>query len=237
METGGRAETGREIHPGVLATVVALHLAVFYALARFLAPAAIDHVADVTLAAFSIAREEPPPPAAKPNEAGDNGAAGKKAVPIDVAAPVARLPVKQEARIPPHNAHGKALDAGAAHSGDGTGGGNAGSGAGSGNGGNGQGGGAASKVKLIAGNISNASDYPVPEGGRKARVGTSVIIAVQVDAEGRPTSCAIYRPGPFPETNMRTCELAMRRFRFEPAHNDRGEPVPSVFHWKQDFFN
>ncbi|MFZ1741465.1 MAG: energy transducer TonB, partial [Pontixanthobacter sp.] len=112
-----------------------------------------------------------------------------------------------------------------------------GEGTGSGRGGDGMGGAAATKAVKISGDISRASDYPIPDGGREVRIGTSVSIAITVGADGLPKSCRVFKPGPFPETNARTCELAMARFRFKPATNRNGEPVQSVFGWKQDFFN
>ena len=98
------------------------------------------------------------------------------------------------------------------------------------------GGGTAAKAVHISGEISNARDYPIPEGGREARIGKSVIIALTVGTDGKPSACRVYRSSGLPETDQVTCRLALERLRFRPAMNGRGEPMVSTFYWQQRFY-
>ncbi|WP_156488830.1 MULTISPECIES: TonB family protein, partial [unclassified Erythrobacter] len=111
-----------------------------------------------------------------------------------------------------------------------------GEGTGSGDGGGGQGGGAATKPQLVRA-ITDASAFPVPPGGRAARIGQSVIVRLSVSAQGRATRCSIYRPSPFPETDATVCRLALEQLRFEPARDRAGNPVAAEFYYQQRFFN
>ncbi|MEP2546761.1 MAG: TonB family protein, partial [Qipengyuania citrea] len=103
-------------------------------------------------------------------------------------------------------------------------------------GGGGQGGGAATKPQLVRA-ITDASAFPVPPGGRTARIGQSVIVRLSVSAQGRATRCSIYRPSPFPETDATVCRLALEQLRFEPARDRAGNPVAAEFYYQQRFFN
>ena len=94
----------------------------------------------------------------------------------------------------------------------------------------------ASKPVLIR-SITDASAFPIPPGGRQARVGESVIVRLLVSTQGRVTSCSIYRASPFPETDATVCELAYEQIRFEPARDSNGDPVAAVFYYQQRFFN
>jgi protein TonB len=132
---------------------------------------------------------------------------------------------------------GDAPDSGAREAGEGTGAGGDGIGTGSGNSGVGRGAGCpiSSRPTKIEGDIRSASDYPIPEGGRQARFGTSVTIALTVDVYGNPTACRIHRASPFPQTDQVTCDLAMERFRFCPATDASGNPVIGTYGWQQTF--
>ena len=100
----------------------------------------------------------------------------------------------------------------------------------------GQGGGAASKAVHVSGQINNAKDFPIPPGGREARIGKSVILALTVGPSGRATGCRVYKSSGFPEADATACVLAMERLRFKPATNAAGDPVTSTFYWQQKFF-
>lgn len=239
VQTGSFISTRSRPRPGLVALIVLLHVLGLYGLTRALAPDAVAAVEESVVEAFTVivtTPEDPPEPEPEP-DAGAAGEAGREATPRDASAPEPPLPVARPTPVPRAASTGSADTSGARDSGSGTGGGGQGTGTGSGQGGTGSGGGIAAKAVKIAGDISNARDYPVPEGGREARIGTSVTIAVTVGTDGQPTACRILRPGPFAETNQRTCELAMQRFRFRPAVDRDGNPVVSEFGWRQDFFN
>jgi protein TonB len=224
----------------MIAAIIALHVAALYGLAVAFAPDMTASVQRTVVSAFTVTVTAPadePPPAAQPQP--DEGAAGdpgKQAVPRPVAAPTPRVVVKPETPLPPASADGSQNTSGARQSGDGTGAAGSGVGTGSGQGGNGTGGGSARKPELIA-TITDARAFPVPPGGRKARIGKSVIVRLSVSAQGVPTQCSVYRPSPFPETDRVVCDLALRQVRFKPALDHNGNTVASTFYYKQEFFN
>jgi protein TonB len=167
----------------------------------------------------------------------DEGAAaeqGEQAKPREVAASPKAIP-KKPIEAPPVSGTGAENNSGASTAGAGTGAGGDGAGTGSGNGGNGQGNGGARKLEKIAGDINSARDYPVPPGGREARFGTSVTIALTVGPDGKPTACRVVRASPLPDTDAITCRLAMERFRFRPATDRDGNPVSATYGWRQEF--
>lgn len=232
------ASTARRPRPVTLAAIVALHALAIYALARAFAPQAVERVEDAVLSSITVTietRQPAPPPEPEP-DAGAAGEEGRKAVPRAVAAPDPRLIVKPAPPAPKASSTGAADSAGARESGAGTGAGGTGSGTGSGTGGGGQGGGIAAPPVHIGGGINNARDYPVPPGGRSARIGTEVIVRVIVTPAGRATDCTIYRPSPDPEADAITCRLVVERLRFRPALDAAGNPVAAPFLWRQRWF-
>lgn len=217
---------------GALALVIGFHLAVILGLVRAFAP---GFPADAVRQAASILVTVTVREAPSPNpQAGAAAPQAKKATPLPVAAPTPAVSIKPT-EAPPVASSGTQDRSGASAAGQGTGGGQ-GAGGGSGNSGGGQGDGVANKAVLISGSISAARDFPIPPGGRAARIGRSVIIALTVGTDGLPGSCRVYQSSGLPETDQRTCELAMQRLRFRPAMNARGDPVVSAFYWQQRFF-
>lgn len=223
---------------GVILLVAVLHLAAILGLIRAFAPDFTQQAVDRVLSTFTVtitAPLPPPPPAPQPKAAGAEGDAGKQAVPSEAKAPLPKMPIAK-APAPLASSTGSAVTSGATRQGAGTGAGGSGDGTGSGGTGDGQGSGGAGKAVHISGQISNARDFPVPPGGRKARIGKSVILALTIAPSGRATACGVYRSSGFPETDARACSLAIERLRFKPATNAAGEPVTSTFYWQQKFF-
>ena len=220
--------------------ILLLHTAALYGLARALAPDMTERAQSAAVSAFTVTITAPPddpPKQAKPEP--DEGAAGparEKAVPKPVTAPSPKLPAKQDIPFPKASSDGLDSASGAKDSGSGTGAAGDGLGTGSGREGGGTGGGIARKPELIA-TITDARAFPVPPGGRKARVGESVIVRLIVSAQGRPTNCRIYRASPFPQTDQAVCDLALQQVRFRPALDNNGDPVAAPFYYKQEFFN
>ena len=219
---------------GTLALIVALHLAAIAGLARVLAPdftsAAIERAASLV----SVTITAPPEPAPEPSREPDVGAAGKegrRATPREVAAPEAPLPRPSPA---PHaTSIGTANVSGAREEGAGTGAGGEGQGTGSGNVGSGSSSGTR-PLEKIAGDISNARDYP--RAGREARRGHDVVIELTVGTNGSVSACRVTDPSPDPEADAITCRLATQRFVFRPRLNATGEPVVGIFRWRQRWF-
>ena len=237
MDTSDQRFSARHqrLRPGVIVLLVLLHLAALYGLTRVFAPQMTDTIERSVVEAFTVTITAPPDDPPEVPDEGMAGDAGKEAVPQPVTAPTPRVTPKPERPLPRAASTGDAATSGARDSGEGTGASGAGQGTGSGGEGSGQGSGAASGPVKIAGAINSARDYPVPEGGREARFGTAVRIAVLVGTDGLPRRCRVFRSSGLPETDARTCELAMARFRFEPARNARGQPVEAEYGWEQRF--
>lgn len=226
---------------GVFALVAAIHVAAIFALIRAFAPGAIEVVTQTVLSTFSVTVETPPPPPKEepkpaPKAAGAEGAAGKKAVPKETTAPKPKIAIAKKP-APQASSSGTADSSGARDSGTGTGAGGSGTGTGAGGTGSGSGGGAASKPVHIGGAINDANAFPIPPGGRQARIGKSVTVVLTISPAGRAVACRIQSPSGFPESDAVVCRLAMERLRFKPAMNAAGEPVTGVFGWRQRFFN
>ena len=223
----------------VILLILLIHIGIFYALIRSLAPGVVATVEREVVSAFTVTVTAPPEetPEVEPQpDEGAQGDPGREAVPQPVTAPTPRQQVREDRPVPRASSTGTATDSGATDSGAGTGAAGSGTGTGAGRGGGGQGGVAATKPVLVRA-ITDASAFPIPPGGREARIGKSVIVKLRVSTEGRATSCSIYRPSPFPETDAKVCELALQQLRFEPAHNAEGQPVAAPFYYQQRFFN
>lgn len=232
------AQTKKRLNPWVIALIALIHLGLFYLLVRALAPTAVAGVERSVVSAFTVTvstpEEEPEP--TEPEAEGAQGDPGREAVPDAVTAPEPERRMREDPPAPRASLTGTANTAGATDQGQGTGRSGSGEGTGSGEGGGGQGGGAATKPVLTRA-ITDASAFPVPPGGRQARIGQSVIVRLTVSPQGRATRCSIYRPSPFPETDAAVCRLALDQLRFEPARDASGNPVAATFHYQQRFFN
>jgi protein TonB len=150
---------------------------------------------------------------------------------IDVPPPVVTAPV-------PAPAGGSDRSTGASHiDGLGTGAGGEGSGTGSGGKGTGTGGGIAERARRVSGSISGATDYP--PAARRARIEGSVSVRFTVDADGTVSGCRVMRSSANAELDATTCRLIERRFRYEPARDEAGRPVPEMvsrtFDWLLPF--
>ena len=241
--------TRRRPNGWVIAGIVMLHLGLFYVLLRSLAPDFTGPVEREFVSAFTVTvtapEEPPPPPPEAPDEdedEGEQGDPGADAVPAPTAAPPPPRVLREDRPAPRVASTGDATRAGAAEAGEGTG--RAGSGdglgsgrggAGRGGGGDGGGGGAVTRPSVQSGTISSARDFPIPQGGREIRTGTSVTVTFTVGVDGRASNCSVSRPGPDPATNALVCPLVIERIRFNPARNANGEPVPARYGWRQDF--
>ncbi|HSG35483.1 MAG TPA: energy transducer TonB [Sphingomonadaceae bacterium] len=223
---------------GLLVLVVLGHVLALIGLVHVFAPRFAAATREEILVVFDrvVAITVPEdPPAPSPDE-GAAAEEGREASAREVSAPIVPVPARPVV-APPVSSTGTEANSGAADAGAGTGAGGDGTGTGSGNAGTGPGAGCgiSSRPVKIAGDIRSASDFPIPPGGRQARFGTSVTIALTVARDGRPTSCRIHTPSPFPETDQRTCELAMQRFRFCPATDAQGNAVVGTYGWRQEF--
>jgi protein TonB len=218
--------------------VVAGHLVVGAGLIRAFAPQLPTRAMEAVTSLVTVTITAPPEPTPSPSARPDTGAAaeeGRKATPREAQAPAAHIPIRPTP-VPRVSSTGNQNASGARDEGSGTGVGGEGSGTGGGAAGDGRGSGRPTKPVLVSGAIDDARAYPVPEGGREARIGKTVIVALTIGTDGRPSACRTYRSSGLPETDAVTCRLALERLRFRPATNTRGEPVAGTFYWQQRFF-
>lgn len=222
----------------VTIAVIAIMVLLAIGLVRALTPEFAARVVSSVMSSFSVSEpppSPPPPPEKSTSPAGDAGSAGRKAVPREASAPRAKVLITDRP-VPPNPARGAAESAGAASQGNGTGAQGQGAGPGAGGSGNGTGSGAVTRPVHISGNITNAAEFPLPPGGREARIGKSVILRLTIGPDGRANACSTYRSSGFPDTDAVACRLAMRNLRFKPATNAAGQPVTGKFYWQQKFF-
>ena len=235
----------------MLAAIILLHVLLFYGLVRALAPDLVSDTLAPQISAFDVDTPRPPPSptptptqepapaqAAGPPEdaAGAQGDPGERAMAREVAAPEPPIPLPSRSAAPRAASTGSANQSGAADSGDGTGAQGEGSGTGAGGEGQGGGGGGVATQPSLTRSISDVSAFPIPPGGREARVGTRTIVSLDVSAQGRVTGCRVYRSSGFPESDAKVCELAYDQIRFEPARDRAGNPVPARFLYQQEYF-
>lgn len=219
------------------ALVTMMHVAVILGLIQVFAPEFTAGIAQQVLSTVSVTvatpSPTPSPPPKQPDKAGAAGEAGRKAVPREVAAPKALIPLATQA-APPVAAHGTDNSSGARDQGQGTGAGGQGNGTGAGGSGNGQGGGLARRFVQIAGTIDSAKDYP--KATRDLRIGKSVLIVFTVGTDGRVHNCRVREPSGDAQSDMITCRLAEERFRFRPSLDNQGNPVEAMYGWRQRWF-
>ncbi|GAA4777766.1 hypothetical protein GCM10023219_27290 [Stakelama sediminis] len=202
-----------------------------------LRPSILRHI-QPSLATFEVPPSPPPPPVtrapirAKPDP-GRAAPLAKKALasPVVAPKPIVRIPPRPIETVPPVAASGESPVSGASDMADrGTGGGGEGSGTGSGGGGNGDGGGIAMRAEKIAGEIRNR-DYP--RAASRAGASGNVIVQFTVGTDGRPHGCRTAVSSGNAALDTTTCRLIEQRFRYRPAVNGAGKPVPELRAWQQ----
>ncbi|WP_299196539.1 hypothetical protein [uncultured Erythrobacter sp.] len=220
--------------PLVLA-IVLMHLVVLYGLTRALAPDFTASVENEVVGAFTVtitAPEEPETPP-EPDE-GAAGAPGEDAVPQPVSAPSPRIERTPDP-VPQASSTGTATRSGAREAGDGTGAEGEGAGTGSGNQGSGQGNGVAVRPSVASGRLDPRRDFPIPEGGREVRFGTSVTVVFTVQTDGRARNCSVAQTSADAETTALVCGLVIEKIRFNPARNRAGDAIEARYGYRVDF--
>ena len=219
----------------LLVAIALFHVIVLYGLSRFLAPEFTSTVEREVANAFTVIvtvpTEEPELPP-EPDE-GAEGDPGIEAVPEPVSAPTSQIESNPEAR-PQASSTGDATQSGATEAGDGTGAQGAGPGTGSGNEGGGQGN-VAERPSVRSGALDPRRDFPIPEGGRSTRFGTSVTVVFTVTTQGRARNCSVARTSADAQTTALVCSLVIEKIRFNPARNRSGEAVEARYGYRVDF--
>ncbi len=219
--------------------IALLHIVGLYALARLLVPELTDSVIESATSAVFVTVGTYEPPEAEPSIAPpqpDEGAAGeegREATPRAVTAPEQPLPRPTPA--PRAASTGAANQSGARQQGDGTGAGGDGDGTGSGRRGSGTGGAVAVGPSVRSGELNEARDFPIPEGGRQVRLGRSVTVHFTVTTDGRARNCTVANTQVDAATTARVCPLVVERIRFNPATAADGTPVEARYGYRVDF--
>lgn len=237
--TSRRYRSRRKISWKAMLSAIGLNVLVLYALARLLAPdlsaSVVEQAGRVISVTVAVNELEAEPSISPPQpDPGAAGEAGAEALAREVSAP--QNPLPRPSPAPRAASTGNANQSGALRDGDGTGAGGTGAGTGSGRFGQGRGGEAVSGPSVKSGRIDAARDFPIPQGGRSVRYGTSVTVQFTVTPDGRASDCSISRPGPDPATNALVCSLVTERIRFNPALDAGGNAIPARYGWRQDFF-
>jgi protein TonB len=235
---GRYSDTRRRPKPWLIALIVLLHIVGLYGLARIFSPEAVADVERSVLEAFTVtvATRDYTPEADDPQpDEGAAGEQGRKAVPKPVTAPDMPIPMPKKTPVPKASSTGSENRSGARDSGEGTGASGAGDGTGSGRSGGGMGNGIAAKPSVRSGNLDQARDFPVPEGGRQARFGKSVTVVFTVTTDGRAKNCSVASTQVDAETTALVCPLVVQKIRFNPATRADGTPVEARYGYRVDF--
>ncbi|MEL6529535.1 MAG: hypothetical protein AAFQ27_06205 [Pseudomonadota bacterium] len=227
----------RGVRWGLVLGLVLFHVLALYGLSRLLAPEFTASVEREVVAAFTVtvttpdeAEPETPP---EPDE-GAAGAPGEEAVPQPVTAPPARIETRPTP-MPRASSTGDDSRSGARETGDGTGNQGEGEGTGSGNRGGGQGNGVAVRPSVRSGNLDVRRDFPVPEGGRASRFGTSVTVVFTVTTDGRARNCSVANSTADAQSTALVCGLVIEKIRFNPAVTRSGEPIEARYGYRVEF--
>lgn len=204
--------------------VAAIHLAAGYAFVVGLAPDWV-RIEPPALKLFDVAEPPPPPPEPppEPKAPGEAAPANLKAEAAPVAAPepIVQPPIPLPTRAAETPGTGAGESQGASdRPGPGTGAGGVGDGFGGGG----------VRARQIAGRITD-DDYP--RAASRARQEGEVLVRFTVSPAGDAVGCTVLRSSGHAELDQTTCRLIKRRFRFRPARNAAGDPVPEVRMWEQ----
>ncbi len=239
----GEQRLSRE-RAGSIVAVVAIHLALGYALLTGLATTFPRQVAE-SLATFTVLpplvtpQPKPRPKRQRnraPRKEGAASPANLTAKATEIVAPPVVIPPPQP---PPDVTATKASTGASNHSGaapvpgPGTGSGGIGEGTGSGREGDGPGGGGDGRgFELLSRGIRD-SDFPrgMPDDGRRYRVMTRIIVGVA----GRVTGCTVVEPSDSATLNQSICGVLQKRLRFRPATDASGRAVADYAMWEHSW--
>lgn len=199
-------------------------------LVRGLAPAVSARVAH-ELTTFGILLPPPAPPPLPPVSKSTSHAASGKAAPpakraqaTEVVAPVRTMQPPPVIAAPVAGVGVAAHQGAAPVAGPGSGAGGEGNGTGSGDDGEGEGAGG-TPAQWLSGEIR---DHDYPHYAFVERKAGTVHLRFTIGVDGRVSDCAVTKSSGVDELDEVTCKLIVKRFRYRPARNARGEPVPTV---------
>jgi len=216
---GGRRPQSR-LGPGLLALTVQGGLALIV-LAGFSVrtPSSGSHRSDLP-AITTIRISDPPPiPKEQPDRGEPAGTLGPEGKALPIEAPPSKF-IIAESFAAPSAGEGTDVADGANQEGTGAGAGGEGSGSGSGDG---SGRGRISPAVRIEGAIKDA-DYP--REARNQHAEGTVVIGFRVRTDGRVDQCQVISSSGHFILDRLTCRLVAERFRFRPAMQADGTPIP-----------
>ncbi|SRR5689334_17021974 len=79
---------------------------------------------------------------------------------------------------------------------------------------------------LPAQSLFSRDDYPAAAKGTGAHGVVSVVL--QIDTQGRVTRCSTLKSSGWPVLDTATCQIMQRRAHFNPATDEKGNPVVSL---------
>jgi len=225
---------------------VAINLALGYALLSGW-PREVVEMIDDRIVMLDLAPPPPPPPVEiipppvrsdRPEGAAAPPNIRSRATAIVAPPPVLPTPPTPIVAATVAGAGTDATSGAALVAGPGTGSGGQGDGTGGGGDGDGDGGGADDETppRRIGGRIRD-SDYPrgLGEAGVNGTVGVRYLVAV----DGRARECQVTQSSGNAVLDQTTCRLIESRFRYRPARDARGQPMPSYLvenhEWRVDF--
>ncbi|KLI64988.1 hypothetical protein [Aurantiacibacter marinus] len=239
MADGAYTAKRKRLNWKLIVLIGLLHIVALAGLARLLAPEftasvieTATSVVTVTVRTYEEPETEPSIAPPQPDE-GAAGEEGRQATPRAVVAPEQPLPRPSPA--PRASSTGAANQSGAREQGDGTGAGGTGDGTGSGRSGSGTGGAVAVGPSVRSGELNEARDFPIPEGGRAARLGLAVTVHFTVTTDGRARNCTVASTQVDAATTARVCPLVIERIQFNPATAADGTPVEARYGYRVDF--
>lgn len=150
-----------------------------------------------------------------------------RAAPVLLPAPRIVLPSPVTIVAARHPGDGDRPAQGSGTSGSGSGSGGRGNGSGGGGGGEGAGvnEGVTTLPRQIAGRLHYAD---LPADLRKARSGADLTLRYRIGIDGRVSGCTVISSSGRPDLDAGTCQRITERFRFRPARDAQGQPVPFV---------
>lgn len=83
----------------------------------------------------------------------------------------------------------------------------------------------ASAARRLRGSFNNETDYP--DAARRREEQGTVRVSYVVDAEGRVSGCTVVQSSGSSSLDATTCRIFERRFRYAPARDASGNPVPA----------
>lgn len=224
---------------GTLALVILLHAGVLTAMLLMPGEVPTDTAFDDTpLETFDVSIIEPAMAEIEDSDDAatslpeDEGMASAENVrsegkPVEAPTPKVKLPPVQPRPAAEQAGAGADQTTGAAdRPGEGTGAGGVGFGTGAGSQGTGRGGGGINPPVLIEGNITR-KDYPKELRGQPLVRG-SMTLEFNITVEGRVRNCRAIKSSGNAILDRDTCRLMEERYRYRPATNGIGQPIPIV---------